>query len=116
MEDTAAMVLIPKGDLRTSMVVKRIFFVLLPDGVPKRGDLLQHFRVDLDHLSEADARVVRQASDLMREAIQLQKHATISYNIRDFEQKQWNITEANVYPEFHTVVSEIFSTGMHWGK
>ncbi len=103
-------------ELQTGHIVRRAFYLLLQDGGITKDNLLQQFRVDLRRMNEEDARIVRQATESLREVLLLSENATILFNVRDFEGRDWGISEATVYTEFHRVFAETFREGPNWGK
>lgn len=104
------------ADFHTSPVMKRTFFLLLQGEGVNREEILRDFRVDLSGSSEADRRVIRKASDKMRDLVNAADGLSVADNLRDFEQRRWSVTSANVHGEFLKVTKELFGDNANWGR
>ena len=92
-------------DHRTGPIVKRVFFCLLSE-CNTENEVLSTFTVDLDRLSEADAKVVREASDKAVKLLHREPKAGVRYNVKDFTEEKWDIHSGNMYSEFRKIVQE----------
>lgn len=103
-------------DRRTSSVLKRVFFLLLRDEGVTQDELLRDFHVDLASSGEADRRVIREASDKMRELINATSEMSVGFNLRDLQQRRWDISSATVHGEFLKVADVTLEDDQNWGR
>ena len=104
------------ADRRTPSVLKRVFFLLLQDEGVNEDEILRDFHVDLASRGEADRRVIREASDKMRDLINATNELSVGFNLRDLQQQRWDISSANVHSEFLKVADVTFEDDQNWGR
>ena len=102
-------------DPRTRAIIKRIFFLLLPEG-GVNGEALQPFEVDLACWGERDARVIRDVSEKVREIVCSSAETSVGQSVEDFERHHWEVTQADLYAEYHRVVEVNFRDEVNWGR
>ena len=106
----------PYIDSRTEPITRRIFHLLLQEGGVESNEILKSFEVDLSKMSEADAKVVREASDKMKRVICSNEKSKIDSVVKDFEDRQWAVSFANMNTEFYRVVDATFKDAVNWGR
>lgn len=102
-------------DSRTRPIVQRIFCLLLREGGVRR-DTQQLFEADLTCWGERDGRVIRDASDKVREIVCTSAEFTVARNVESFERQHWAVTQADLYADFHRVAESSFSDEVNWGR
>ncbi len=102
-------------ELLTALIVRRTFNLLLQDGGISRDDLLKQFTVDLQRMDRDDAKVVSLVTDSLREVLQTAEYTTVPAMVRDFEGRDWPLSEEIICTEFHRVAKELIEE-TNWGR
>lgn len=76
----------------------------------------QLFEADLACWGEKDGRVIRDASDKVREIVCSSAEISVARNVESFERRHWAVTQADLYADFHRVADTNFSDGVNWGR
>ncbi len=98
-------------DRRTRLIVKLLFGELNPTC----GRHLPHVQRELVILnSSSDVKLVKETTVLIIQM--LRETNTISINLEDFRNLNWNLHAGNTYAEFSRVAQETFSDSINWGR